>query len=168
MRGWPGYAPEGHPDLPEYAVSVITDWESGEPCERHDLAFCADCLALAKLRRDDTGVWYKSDCAVQTFMEITGATYEEAAAAFLASGFRPGHGTRRDVTRAVFESYGYTVTRMSYRFKLEDALRASRSGRAFYVGGTRGRKAHLWSVINGQQFRPMYPPFRYEIFEVTA
>lgn len=149
-------------------MSVISDWETGEPCERHDLAFCADCLALARLRRDDTGVWYKSDCAVQTFVEITGAAYEEAAAAFLAAGFRPGHGTRRDITQAVFESYGYTVSRMSCGFDLFDAVLASHSGRAFYVGGRKGRKAHLWSVINGSQFRPMCPPFRYEIFEVSA
>ena len=149
---------------------TIEAWEAGEQCKAHYLAYCGDCLASSKLRRDEAGaVWYKSDCAVQTFMEITGATYEEASTAFLAAGFRPGHGTRRDITKAVFESYGYAVTRMSYRFKLEDALRASRSsGRVFYVGGQKSRKAHLWSVMNGRQFRPMFPPFRYEIFEVTA
>jgi hypothetical protein len=149
-------------------MSEISDWMTGKPCERHDLAFCSDCRDLAGMRRADDGtVAYQSDCAVQTFAEITGADYDEAAGLLRAAGFRPGSGTPSDGVVQAFRSAGFKVTEVTW-IGLDSALHLSASGRCFYVSGQKGRKGHAWSLVGGKANRAYQPPFRYRIFEVEA
>lgn len=149
-------------------MSDISDWADGRPCERHELAYCADCRDMAGIRRDVQGrVGYQSDCAVRTFAEITGAGYEEAADYLRDAGFRPGSGTPWDNVQLAFEAAGFQVTDVT-RLGLAAALSLSAQGRCFYVLGQKGRKAHAWSLVDGTASRPYQPPFRYQVFEVGA
>lgn len=149
-------------------MSAITDWTSGKPCERHEMPFCFDCRELAGMKRTADGtVSWKSDCTVQTFVEITGATYDEATEFLRAAGFRPGRGATSDQVRAAFAAAGYTVREATHH-RLDGALRLSHQGRSFYVSGHKPKSGHAWSLIAGKANRPMQPPFRYRIFEVIA
>jgi hypothetical protein len=150
-------------------MSEITDWAQGTQCERHDLAYCADCRDMAGMRRAADGtVAYKMDCAVRTFAEITGAGYEEAVSYLRDAGFRPGSGTPWDQVGQAFKAAGFTVTAVTRRISPDSALRLSQAGRCFYVLGRKGGKCHAWSLVDGKASRAFQPPFRYEIFEVTA
>jgi hypothetical protein len=147
----------------------IRDWATGQPCERHDLAYCADCRDLAGMRRAADGtVAYKSDCAVATFSEITGADYDESLGYLRAVGFIPGNGTPAGHIARAFADAGYTVRDITREVSLDGARTASGTGRAFYVSGQKGSKGHAWSIIGGRVNRGYVPPFRYRLYEVTA
>lgn len=54
-------------------MSERAAWVSGAECERHFLAYCADCLDLAGLQRDANGeVTYQNDCAARNLISATG------------------------------------------------------------------------------------------------
>jgi len=143
-------------------------WET-EPCEKHDLTCCGDCLEQAKLKRDEHGDFqYRSDCAVQTYSEITGISYSIAASIMLANGFRPGVGTRGSDLRAAFEQTGLTVTNVTYMGPEGAVVASMEEGRRFYVHGTKGKRAHAWSITDGNENRPYFPPYNYRVFEVTG
>jgi hypothetical protein len=146
-------------------MTEISDWAAGRECERHYMTYCADCADLAHLRRDaKTGeVGYRSDCAVQTFMELTGADYDEAVSYLRAVGFAPGGGTPAAKISAAFEAVGYRVREVYVRY---DQLKYEYQ-RSFYVTAWKSGKGHAWSVVNGKANRPYQPPFRYSVFEVT-
>jgi len=123
---------------------------------------------MAGLRRDHNGITrWQNDCAVQTFAEITGASYEEAAEVLKEHGFRPLSGTPTDSTRAAFESAGFKVIEMTRQLKLDEALKLSVNGRTFFVSGYKGKKGHAWSLVDGTANRAYQPPFRYQLFEVA-
>jgi hypothetical protein len=146
----------------------ISDWQAGSECERHNLAYCADCRDLAKIvRRRDGSLGMADDCAVQTFAEITGADYAEALEILLAAGYVPGMGTWCEDVREAFAAAGYATTER-HGLTPDSAAVASQAGRAFYVSAQKGRKGHAWSIADGIQRRAYRPPFRYRIFEVTA
>lgn len=149
-------------------MSEMTDWQDGKPCDRHDLAFCADCRSSAKIvRRNDGTLGYAGDCAVMTYAEVTGASYEESLTALRAAGYIPGRGTPSLTgLETAFSAIGFKVTRSS--LDPQSALAASRSGRIFIVSGYKGKKGHSWSIIDGKANRPYYPPYRYILQEVTA
>jgi hypothetical protein len=150
-------------------MTAIRDWETGTPCDRHDLAYCADCRDLAGLRRDQvTGkTVYQRDCAIQTFAEITGVGYEEAAEIMRDAGARPGSGTPKPVGPAALVACGFTVTEVTRVIRIEDAPALSASGRRFYVSASKGRRGHAWSVTDGQANRPWPAPYSYRIYEVS-
>jgi hypothetical protein len=142
-------------------------WET-ERCERHELVCCGDCLDAAKMKRTKDGdLRFQKDCAVQTFTEIMACDYGLAAEVLLASGFRPGFGTYETDITAAFESVGCTVTSVTYLGPV-GAMAYSLTGRRFFVTGRKGGKAHAWSVIDGEEHRPYFPPYRYRVFEVTG
>jgi hypothetical protein len=148
-------------------MSTMTDWAGGERCQRHDLAYCADCRDMAGIvRARDGELHYKSDCAVSTFAEITGADYEESFQILSASGYRIGRGTPTEALTGALREAGYNAFRS--HLDIDGAIAASATGRAFYVSGRKGRKAHAWSITEGRQNRPYFPPFRYALYEVTA
>lgn len=154
-------------------MSELSDWQSGVPCGKHFLAWCADCLADAKMRRLGNGaVAYRSDCTVATFCEITGAGYDEAAELLKATGFRPGAGARPAELNAAFGVAGYHVTEhpaslLPVELAVEDAAAGKR---CYWVAGRRkgARQAHAWSVTAEGELRALTRPYRYRIFEVTA
>jgi hypothetical protein len=148
-------------------MSEIGNWESGAECERHMLAYCADCRDLAGIiRRHDGSLGFDNDCSVQSFAEITGASYDEAADLLRDQGFKPSGGTPYGRTEQAFKSAGYTVTCSTVT--LTTARQLSESGRAFLVLGTKGKTAHAWSITDGKINRSYRPPFRYQVFEITA
>jgi len=150
-------------------MTVITDWATGTPCERHELAYCADCRDLAGLRRDKvTGeVVYQGDCAIRTFAEITGADYAEAVEIMRDAGARPGNGTAKGVLQAALQASGFKVTEVTRVIRVEDAAVESRFGRRYYVSASKGRTGHAWSVVDGTHNRPWPLPFSYRIYEVS-
>jgi hypothetical protein len=150
-------------------MTAIRDWTTGTPCERHDLAYCADCRDLAGLRRDKTTgeIVYQSDCAIRTFAEITGADYDEAVEIMRDAGARPGSGTPKPVLQAALLASGFKVTEVTRVIRVEDAPALSAAGQRFYVTASKGRKGHAWSVMDGAVNRPWWPPFSYRIFEVS-
>jgi hypothetical protein len=148
-------------------MTEMTDWAGGRECDKHDLAYCADCRDSAKIiRKLDGSLAYEGDCAVDTFREITGADYEEALEALRAAGYVPGRGTPAGGLTEALRSFGYSVTPTSVR--IEDAIWMSETGRVYYVSGYKGKKGHAWSIIDGKANRPYYPPFRYQIYLVSA
>ena len=145
----------------------LTTWQAGEPCERHDLAFCADCRDLAKIiRHRDGTLGFRSDCVVQTIVEVLGADYAEALEMARDAGYVPGKGTPADRLPAIFEAAGYRVRPSG--FGLEGAIAASAAGRVFVVSAVKGRKGHAWSITGGQANRAYQPPFRYHLYEIEA
>jgi hypothetical protein len=142
-------------------------WET-ERCERHELVCCGDCLEQSKMKRTKTGeLRFQKDCAVETFAEIMDCDYDFAAEVLREAGFRPGVGTyERDIT-AAFESVGCTVRTVTHLGPV-GAVVYSMTGRRFFVTGRNGGKAHAWSVIDGQENRPYFPPYRYRVFEVSG
>jgi hypothetical protein len=147
-------------------MTMMSDWTEGKPCERHDMMYCADCQASAGMRRTaDGGLAYKKDCAVQSFVELTGAGYEEAVGYLREAGFRPGvAGTPQEGVVKALQAVGYTVREVThYRI----GTLASRKG-SFVISGQKGRKGHSWTVVDGVPSRAYQPPFRYRIWEVTA
>ena len=148
-------------------MSTMTDWAAGSECALHDLAYCADCRDQAKIvRRHDGSLGYQGDCAVQTFAEVTGASYDEALELVTAGGYRPGVGTPAAALAGIFTQAGYQATRSW--LTLEAATQASKSGRVFYVSAAKRSKGHAWSITEGAQHRAWWPPFRFVLFEVTA
>jgi hypothetical protein len=149
-------------------MTVLADWQEGKYCEKHDMSYCADCLDQSKMRRDADGkVAYQGDCAVQTYVEITGEDYEPAAEALRAVGYVPGKGTPKDGLSAAFEAIGFQVREVTY-LGLQALPAMSAAGRMFFVSADKGRKGHAWSVTDGQPNRAYQPPFRYRAFEVAA
>lgn len=145
----------------------LTDWQQGEPCKLHDMGYCTDCRDLAKIvRKSDGTLGYAGDCAVQTFAEITGASYDEAVTALRDAGYIPGRGTPVAGIAAAFTASGFQAARSSVHIDRLPALSAT--GRVFFVAGFKGRKGHAWSVVDGKAHRAYRPPFRYQVFEVTA
>ena|ERR1700749_1706568 len=143
-------------------------WET-EPCSKHDMTCCGDCLEQAKMKRSDDGdLRYQKDCAVQTFAEITGVGYDAAAEIMLASGFRPGVGTMGRDLRSAFEQTGCTVTNVTWMGPEGAVVASMEEGRKFYVHGTKGKRAHAWSITDGNENRPYFPPYRYRVFEVKG
>jgi hypothetical protein len=110
---------------------------------------------------------YDGDCALQTYQEITGASYDEAVTALSAAGYRPGSGTPKAGLHAAFAAIGFTVAEVS-GMRLEGATHASQAGRYFFVTATKGKHGHAWAIVDGKATRPYHPPFRYRIYEVTA
>src|SRR5258707_15227806 len=106
-------------------------------------------------RGADGSVSYRSDCAVATFVEVTGARYDEAVEVMRAVGYRPGQGTPSQGILSALTSLGWSAVKTSVR--IEDAERASRNGRVFIVYGRKGSKAHSWSILNGTANRPYHP-----------
>lgn len=148
-------------------MNEIAAWTNGEQCERHFLAYCADCRDMAHLRRTASGeVAYKADCAVQTFMELTGADYTEALAHMTQHGFAPGGGTPADKISEAFEAVGYQVREVTREVRYEDLRFAA--NRSFYVVGWKGKKCHAWSVAEGKTRRAFRPPFKYQVYEVSV
>src|ERR1700751_3910394 len=93
---------------------TIENWAT-EPCERHLLTCCADCLKLARMRRNQDGeLRYSKDCAVETFAEITGLAYPDALEIMLEAGYVIGRGTYRAATIAAFESAGCVVREVTH------------------------------------------------------
>lgn len=142
------------------------------PCDKHELTGCADCMDLAKVRRA-TGtneVAFAGDCAVTSYQEITGATYDEAVEALRAVGFIPGQGTpHMGITKALTAA-GYTVTSVPVRGRGYDVLpwESAQYGKTFLVSGQKGRTGHSWTIMDGKINRGYRPPFRYLVFRVTA
>lgn len=151
-------------------IETLTTWAAGEPCDKHDLAFCATCRDQANIRRDRDGeLRFDGDCAVRAFAAITGADYAEAAELMAVAGFRPGRGTPpMEGARTAFEAAGYGFRSTS--MDLGEAKAASATGRAFYVSSykRRGRPGHAWAIVDGRHIGAWSPPFNYRIFEVTA
>ncbi len=148
-------------------MTEISDWSAGKPCQLHDMGYCADCKDLAGMRRlEDGSAAYKSDCTIQTFIEITGASYDEAAAALQAAGFRPGAGTPAGGVGRALAAAGFGVCRI--RIDLDTAQALSARGRVFFVAGYKGKRGHAWTLLDGKANRAYRPPFRYQVFEVTA
>ena len=145
----------------------LADWTTTR-CEKHDMTSCGDCLEQGKMRRTADGtVAYRSDCAVQTYIEITGEAYEPAVEALRAVGYRPGQGTPTGGLQAAFEAIGFTVREVTH-LGIDRLPALSANGRIFYVSGFKGRKGHAWSVTDGQAHRAYQPPFRYRAFEIAA
>ncbi len=115
---------------------------------------------------EDGTVAYKSDCTVQTFIEITGASYDEATEALKAVGFRPGAGSPSDGLRKAFQAAGFQASPLM--IDLDMAQAKSASGRMFFVQAYKGKRGHAWSIVDGNASRAYRPPFRYTVFEVTA
>ena len=148
-------------------MSVLSDWTT-TPCEKHDMTSCADCLDQSKMRRDSDGqLHYRSDCAVQTYVEITGEDYEVAVEALRAVGYRPGRGTPKDGLRAAFEAIGFEVREVTH-LGIDRLPALSARGRMFYISADKGSKGHAWSIVDGQPHRAYRPPFRYRAFEIAA
>jgi hypothetical protein len=144
-----------------------SDWAT-ERCEKHDMVSCADCLASARMRRDETGqVRFGSDCTVATFVEITGMDYDFAAEVLREAGFVPGRGAAAAHTVAAFESVGYTVKRCPFA-TIESATLASTTGHKFFVSSTMGRNGHAFSITDGKANRNFFAGrrYRYTIFEI--
>src|ERR1700684_3279273 len=107
-------------------MTTTTEWAAGTPCERHEMGWCTDCRDLAGIvRHADGSLGWKSDCAVQTFSEITGADSDEAFTALTAAGYRIGRGTPFGALAAVFLTSGYAATRSP--LTIEEAVIASRT-----------------------------------------
>jgi len=154
-------------------MSVLTDWAT-EPCEKHWMTSCQDCLDQNGLRRVESGdLRYGNDCGIDTFAEITGVDYEFAAEVLQEAGAKLGRGTRVDVLAEAFASVGLNAVHRP-GLRLEDAEAASRDGsRDFYVcGWTRTKKpqGHAWTIQNGKAARDYlrYSRIIYRIYEVTA
>lgn len=149
-------------------MSELTAWQSGERCEKHDMMYCADCLEQGKLRRDDDGnVVYQNDCAVETFMEITGTkSYEVAAAVLKSFGYNPSYGAPADSLKLAFASAGYRVRDVTRLISYDSLAHFSTQGRKFFVTGRKGKKGHAWTIIDGKENRPYHSPFRYNAYEV--
>jgi len=150
-------------------ILKTSEWAT-ERCEKHDMVSCADCLASARMRRDQSGqIKFQSDCTVATFVEITGSDYDFAGEVLRGAGFVPGRGAHAAATVAAFESVGYTVKPLPFA-TLESATLASRAGRKFFVSSTAGRNGHAFSIVDGQvnrnYFARMYRRYSYRIFEI--
>jgi hypothetical protein len=146
-----------------------TDWTAGVPCAVHELAYCADCRDAAGMRRAlDGQTVYTNDCAVQTFAEITSASYDEAVSYLREAGFRPGSGTPKAATAQAFAAVGFNVTEKTALGMAWAIDQSATAGRVFYVSADKGKRGHAWSIVNGATPRAFRSPFRYRIFEVTA
>ena len=146
-----------------------SDWASTR-CEKHDMVSCGDCLASARMRRDQAGqVVFQADCTVATFVEITDMDYDFAAEVLREAGFVPGRGAQPAHTVAAFESVGCTVKPLPYA-TLESATQASKAGRKFFVSSWAGRNGHAFSIVDGHvnrnYFARMYARYSYRIFEI--
>jgi hypothetical protein len=144
------------------------DWASTR-CEKHDMVSCGDCLASARMRRDQAGqVRFQGDCTVQTFAEITGMDYDFSAEVLLAAGFVPGRGAHTAATVAAFQSVGYTVKHS--QATIEFATRLSQAGHKFFVSSRMGRQGHAFSIVDGKQLRNFFGQagrsYRYSIYEI--
>ena len=148
-----------------------TDWEAGVRCEKHDLAYCSDCLDQAKMKRASDGtVRFKSDCAVLAYMEITGSSYDESLSALRKVGYAPGRGTPSDTITTAFTDAGFRVLDVTRRYDLSSLPSISATdGSAFLVIAAKGSKGHAWPITDGKaNGNPYQPPFRYQAFEVIA
>lgn len=149
-------------------------WEAGEPCERHDLEYCADCLRLGRMRRSQSGdVRYRQDCTVQTFAEITGLEYDFAVEVLRSAGFIPGRGATGRQFIAAVESVGGKVTVATHLGESGAVMMSyATSARKFAMFGWKGsgasRSGHAWSVIDGEINRGYEPPYRYRIYEISG
>jgi hypothetical protein len=144
-----------------------SEWAAGRECDKHEMSYCADCRDTAGIRRDADGtVGYTKDCAVQTFVEITGADYEEAAGYLRAAGFRPSSGTPAATgLRDALTAAGYSVREVTGAVRYDDLAHLPGS---YYISGRRGSRGHAWSVIDGTPRRAYGGRFTYRVFEVTA
>ena len=143
-----------------------SEWAT-ERCEKHDMVSCGDCLATARMRRDETGqVRFQADCTVATFMEITGTDYDFASEVLREAGFVPGRGAATAATVAAFQSVGYTVK--SYPMPIEFAMVAS-NDRKFFVSSRMGRNGHAFSITDGKANRHFFAgrSYRYSIYEIV-
>ena len=145
------------------------DWASTR-CEKHDMVSCGDCLASARMRRDQAGqVVFQDDCTVATFVEITGVDYDFAADVLRQAGFVPGRGAHTAQTIAAFQSVGCTVKPQPFA-TLESATLASASGHKFFVSSLMGRQGHAFSIVDGKQLRNFFGQagrsYRYSIYEI--
>jgi len=154
-------------------MSELTDWAT-EPCEKHWMTSCADCLKQSGMRREESGTLrYENDCGVDTFAEITGVDYDFAAEVLREAGAKLGNGTRVSVLAEAFASVGLNAVHRP-GLRLEDAEAASADGsRDFYVCGftrTKTPRGHAWTIQNGKPARDYFRYNRiiYRIYEVTA
>ena len=141
-------------------------WEAGEPCARHELAWCGECLEMAGARRTAEGaVRYKNDCTVDTFRELTGCSYDDAITALEKVGLRPGRGLSRSMVVQALEDTGLRLRPVRTRYN--QLLYASEKGARFYVSGAKGRKRHSWTIQGGKASRAFVAPFSFLAWEVT-
>ena len=146
-----------------------SDWAT-ERCEKHDMVSCADCLATARMRRDQSGqVVFQADCTVATFVEVTGMDYDFSAEVLRAAGFVPGNGAHTAQTVAAFESVGYTVKPCPHA-TIASATLASKAGHKFFVSSRMGKHGHAFSIVDGKANRNYFAQagrsYRYIIFEI--
>lgn len=144
----------------------MTDWAEGRECDKHEMSYCADCRDAAGIRRDATTgqVGYKKDCAVQSFIELTGASYDEAVEHLTAVGFRPGiAGTPAGAIVDALTAVGYTVRETPVRYGDLRGLRG-----AYVISGRQGSGGHSWTVIDGTVNRGYRGRFTYRVWKVTA
>lgn len=107
---------------------------------------------------------YDTDCALSSYCELTGQTYEQADAVMRSVGFRPGEGTPEEGILPALSVNGYGTRCVSYR--VEDLPRYSLNGHRFLVIGWTEDYKHAWTVINGKRNRPFDGTFRYRVYEV--
>jgi hypothetical protein len=167
-------------------MSEATEFAAGERCELHDIPFCADCQERLGLRRgiarsgeDANSFYFANDCAIASFREITGASYDEAVGA-IGSGFSPRTGTKTEALKAAIESVGFRLVKQglgkvtargirSSGLTIPEARAASLDGRVFLLVGSGREGAHAWTILDGQVNRPfLRAPYAYGILEVIA
>lgn len=149
-------------------AETLSNWKSGEPCEKHEMAFCVSCKEQAGIRQTHKGEFqFSNDCTIETVSELTGATYTEAAELLTEAGGNAGRrGNRTEVVIAALEAAGATTT--TFHGTKDDAKAASENGRQFYVISRNRTKAHASTIIDGTENRPFRAArYEYFIFEVA-
>src|ERR1051326_8669411 len=107
---------------------TLSGWQAGDPCEKHELAFCATCREQARMRRTADGLAYENDCAVRAFAALLAVDYAEAVE-IVKNGKRLGLGTTLATSTAAFESVGFSLSPTP--LDLDGAVAASKTGRRF-------------------------------------
>lgn len=90
---------------------------------------------------------FNNDCAVLSFVEVTGATYEEAVEALLATGdYRPGHGINIDALLRALADNGFAATPTSAvtRGMVLVAAWDRRGGHAYTINNDKPCRAGRW------------------------
>lgn len=157
-----------------------SEWAEGRECELHEIPFCADCRDASGIVRLDSGIQYRDDCAVQSYVEITGEDYEGSIELFRSLGYVPGRGTPAKAITEALTRVGFGTERRGLGqvadrkvraegFTTGDAIDASRRGRVFLLIGSDRRGAHAWTIIDGKVNRHyLRAPYRYGILEIVA
>jgi len=152
--------------------ATLEGWKAGEPCERHFLAFCADCMKFAKLTHFGGEIVYQKGCGINTLREVTGLDYEFAAEVLREAGASLGDGTTTLELRTAIESLGGILTEVTGLGERGAEIASWQSGRRFIVTAWkrsgRGYSGHAWSITEGQPHRAWPAPYRYRIYEVTG